>query len=465
MFRWVVTAALVVAVVGCGAFKTRNDEATAKETLAKLQERLSDQRATRDSDREMTDLVGKLADLKHAPAKRAVYDTVFFWFGFDDVMTAHPELFEVKARLENEINKQVADASADLKNVSVTSLVFLDNRSELAADPKVAPKYRAIVHLRTSSLFEANGGDVRKRAEIANKLQIPAENIGMSLGVTANARVVSNVDERLETQPGYFLMWKVCTFLKHSHDENDARFLRWAVANKRLKRGLASELIPELFPPAERPEPAAEARDAEALSVKLFAHYGLAKLEKFDSTHPGSFQDQLDAGVLSKDDGVKIALYRFKEFTLRRNVVFSRRYEFSIHWVDEDGDSRAWAIGFNHLGKLEKADQETDTSDDIAADVQLMWSVNEKGASPQEAIDAASRVFNTVKLEGLPRAKVVELIGNSGLRPKGIYNFPFWPVGKDEVAYRFDTGFYGWQFNLKFDDKGTCESISRKWIH
>jgi hypothetical protein len=259
-------------------------------------------------------------------------------------------------------------------------------------------------------------------------------------------------------------MWKVCEFLRHARDANDDRFLRWAVDNRRLKRGLASELIPELFPPAKRPDPAVRSRDAEALAAKLFAHFGLAKLEKFTDDNPGSFKPLLDSGVLSKEDGAAITLHGFQGFSLGKNLAFSRRYELSLHYK-EDEDSHVTVISFNHLGKVVGEDRETDTSSDVPADVKLMWSVDDKGRSPQKAIEAASRVFNTVKLEGVQRDKVTELVGDASLRPKGIYNRPFWPVGKGETAFRFDTGAYGWQFNLRFDEDGVCKSVTRKWIH
>src|SRR5262249_38448744 len=159
-----------------------------------------------------------------------------------------------------------------LKEVKASSMIFLNNRKELAANPKAEPKYSVLVHIETASEFDFTGGDDRKREQIAAKLKIPAENVGLSWGITKQGRVVSNLDARLGTQPGYFLMWKVCHFLRHARDANDDRFLKWAVANRRLERGLASELIPELFPPEKRPDPAVLSSDAAHLAVKIFAH-------------------------------------------------------------------------------------------------------------------------------------------------------------------------------------------------
>jgi hypothetical protein len=447
-----------------GAVSSQHKDSAGKEALKKLQDHLALKRANRESDRAMTDLVGELAKLKYTPAKREVYATVFYWFGYDDTMTAHPHLFKLKEELEKETTKRALAAAEGLKGVKATTLVFLENRKEVGADPKVEPKYVFLVHIETTSQFDFGGGDEKKREEIAAKLKIPAERVGLSWGITKQFRVVSNLDARLDTQPAYFLMWKVCHFLKHGHDANDDRFLRWAVENKRLKRGLASEIIPELFPPVKRPDPAVHYRDAQDLAVKIFAHYGLEKMQTFTYDKPGTFKPLIDAGVLSKKDVAKIKLHEFESFSFRKNVAFSRRYEFSLHYMIE-GDHHSTSTGFNHLGKIVKDNKETDTSSDIPADVKVMWSVDKKGRSPQEAIEAASRVFNTVKLEGMHRDEIIKLIGDTSLRPKGIYNAPFWPTGKGDMVCRFDTGAYGWQFTLQFDEKGICKTATRKWIH
>jgi hypothetical protein len=445
------------------AVSSQDKDAAGKAVLKKLQDHLALKHPDPESDRAMTDLVGELAKLRYTPAKREVYATVFYWFGYDDTMTAHLHLFKLKEKLEKETAKRTLAAAEGLKDVKATTLVFLENRKEMGADPTVEPTYSFLVHIETASQFDFGSGN-KKREEIAAKLTIPADRVGLSWGITKQGSVVSNLDARLDTQPAYFLMRQVCEFLKHGHDANDDQFLRWAVENKRLKRGLASEIIPELFPPVKRPDPAIHHRDAEYLAVKIFAHYGLGRLQAFTYDKPGTFKPLIDAGVLSKEDAVKIKLHQFESFSFRKNVVFSRRYELSLHYTVE-GDHHSTSTGFNHLGKIVSDNKETDTSSDIAADVKIMWSVDKAGRSPQEAIEAASRVFNTVKLEGMHRHKIIKLIGDTSLRPKGIYNAPFWPAAKGDMVCRFDTGAYGWQFTLQFDEKGICKTVTRKGIH
>ena len=89
---------------------------------------------------------------------------------------------------------------------------------------------------------------------------------------------------------------------------------------------------------------------------------------------------------------------------------------------------------------------------------------NPKG-SADTAINAASRVFNTVELVGKTREEVVALLGDPKASNDSVYNFPFWPAPSGSLVYRFDTGAYGWQFNVRFGWWGTVRAVDRLWIH
>ncbi|HEX4609528.1 MAG TPA: hypothetical protein VH092_15120 [Urbifossiella sp.] len=114
-------------------------------------------------------------------------------------------------------------------------------------------------------------------------------------------------------------------------------------------------------------------------------------------------------------------------------------------------------------------------SDDLASDLKLMWETGpmtwvadhasrSKLASTPEAIHAASRVFNTVELMGKTRTEVATLLGDPKSSSKSIYNFPFWPLPEGAMVYRFDTGAYGWQFNVVLEDDKVIR-VERHWIH
>lgn len=117
-------------------------------------------------------------------------------------------------------------------------------------------------------------------------------------------------------------------------------------------------------------------------------------------------------------------------------------------------------------------------STSLERDIRIMWktqllkgdiesagvSTPTPHASTDAAINAASRVFNTVKLAGLTREEVIAMLGDPRKSNDSIYNFPFYPVPKGSMIYRFDSGAYGWQFDLLFDVDGKVRQVERRWI-
>ncbi|HVW00249.1 MAG TPA: hypothetical protein VHB77_07915 [Planctomycetaceae bacterium] len=116
------------------------------------------------------------------------------------------------------------------------------------------------------------------------------------------------------------------------------------------------------------------------------------------------------------------------------------------------------------------------TSTDMRTDLSLMWETQRlpgthdasHGSHPRSstdrAINAASRVFNTVTLVGEPREEVLVRIGEPKSQSDSIYNFPFYPQPAGTLVYRFDTGSYGWQFNVVFGEDGKVREVERLWI-
>jgi hypothetical protein len=222
-------------------------------------------------------------------------------------------------------------------------------------------------------------------------------------------------------------------------------------------------------PPGE-PAPGGEVRQevkaAWAIAKRLLDHYRPEGLDRFTDDMPGEFEPLVKAGVLTEEDG-RAAAGEYRSFTFRRSAAYSRRYEFTFYYVPGRHAGDALAVELNHQGEPVRGDaSEEDVSTDLAADVNAMWAVDGQGRSPPEAIPVASRVFNTVNLVGLHRDKIAELVGNPRTRrPGGVYNFPFWPSDRGDLVFRFDTGAYGWQFNVKLDAAGVCTAVDRRWIH
>lgn len=116
-------------------------------------------------------------------------------------------------------------------------------------------------------------------------------------------------------------------------------------------------------------------------------------------------------------------------------------------------------------------------SDDLGRDIGLMWETAPLGGTPDpthgpnprsstdRAVNAASRVFNTVELVGRSRAEAMALLGDPKTFSDSIYNFPFRPSPRGSPVYRFDTGAYGRQFNVSVGRSGTVTAVDRHWIH
>jgi len=226
--------------------------------------------------------------------------------------------------------------------------------------------------------------------------------------------------------------------------------------------GFASAVIADVLPPKKRPASVVRQRDAEHLAEKLFSRLGVEKLKKLAGRSPGSFKPLVEAGILSKEDQDKIALHRFDRFSFGRYVLFSRRYILELDGTI-DGKWHGVSVSLNHLGKVVPAHQETDKSTDVAADIKLMW-LKSPFARPPEAIEAASRVFHTVKFEGMRREDVLKLVGDPFLPVTSVEKSRHWNAKTKELGFFFDTGRYGWEFYVRFDDKGVCKSVRRQMI-
>lgn len=136
-----------------------------------------------------------------------------------------------------------------------------------------------------------------------------------------------------------------------------------------------------------------------------------------------------------------------------------------------------WRVGGDYWTEPDPARVDaSEKSSDVAGDIRLMWETKKLGGTPDpshgpnprsstdRAINAASRVFNTVELAGKTREEVVALLGDPKTASDSIYNFPFYPAPEKALVYRFDSGAYGWQFNVIFGDDGKVREVKCDWI-
>jgi hypothetical protein len=110
---------------------------------------------------------------------------------------------------------------------------------------------------------------------------------------------------------------------------------------------------------------------------------------------------------------------------------------------------------------------------DLASDLKVMWETRRidgggtgvpaehRFASTNRAINAASRVFNTINFQGMTREDVIRRIGDPRTSSNSIYNFPFAKADAGDLVYRFDSGAGGWQFNIHFDGEGKVRAVER----
>ncbi|MBD3675884.1 MAG: hypothetical protein HUJ26_20440 [Planctomycetaceae bacterium] len=109
------------------------------------------------------------------------------------------------------------------------------------------------------------------------------------------------------------------------------------------------------------------------------------------------------------------------------------------------------------------------TSCSKTEDRELMWETRKysdgKIASTHEAQEAAERYFKRTDLIGRNKEEVFELVGHPQKSNDSVYNFPFYPPEEENViVYRFDTGNYGWQFNIILDDNDTVTKVVKLGI-
>ena len=121
----------------------------------------------------------------------------------------------------------------------------------------------------------------------------------------------------------------------------------------------------------------------------------------------------------------------------------------------------------------EALDKNVSASTDLQRDCELMWQTValEVGfrVSPTSSINAASRVFAYVEplIIGKPMYMVEELLCCPRERVHYIYQVSFFPPLDNEQVrvFRFDCGYFGWQFDLLLDELNCVSKVRGRWIH
>ena len=112
--------------------------------------------------------------------------------------------------------------------------------------------------------------------------------------------------------------------------------------------------------------------------------------------------------------------------------------------------------------------QKTDEAK-LVEDIKLMWQTSKGplrsgGSSTPEAVKAAKRVFEKVDLIGMTRSEVVGKLGDPQKADGYYFKHSVHEVEAGTLFYRFDTGIYGWQFDILFDNQGKVRGVKRRMI-
>ncbi|MCP4347820.1 MAG: hypothetical protein GY795_20145 [Desulfobacterales bacterium] len=164
-----------------------------------------------------------------------------------------------------------------------------------------------------------------------------------------------------------------------------------------------------------------------------------------------AFEELLKKRIIDERTYEDIKNLRIESYSLKRE---DGAYDIFMFWIHYPGRSVGFEINLTPEPEFDTSLEDPEKkSSDLKADKRLMWETvplrrNEGMASSRGAVWAASRVFNSLELIGLSEQEVIKEIGDPKTSSDSIYNFPFWQVPGNSIVYRFDTGSYGWQFNL-----------------
>ena len=105
----------------------------------------------------------------------------------------------------------------------------------------------------------------------------------------------------------------------------------------------------------------------------------------------------------------------------------------------------------------------------LEEDIKLMWQTYKRpdgsgGASTDEAVEAARRVFTKINLIGMTRSEVVKKLGDPQKAEGAYLRHPAHRMDGAGLIYVFATGIFGWQAGVFFDDRGKVREVRNRII-
>ncbi|MFC7000050.1 HEAT repeat domain-containing protein [Rufibacter roseus] len=165
-------------------------------------------------------------DLKSTEARPLIYKSLFKWFGFNYDFALHPELFEIKRKIENSISQKAQAILSGNGVEEIQTIVFINNTEEFGKN--FSPSYYPIILIkldRTELNPEGNNEiwAVLKNVQekLSKELTIPMEQISSKSG-----SYIHNLDDRFEGQIDWSPMNMFYQYAKELPNENDLLFLK-----------------------------------------------------------------------------------------------------------------------------------------------------------------------------------------------------------------------------------------------
>lgn len=219
------------------------DDATAAQLTAYL-EKVNVKKVAESHDQSFAqELIGALAALRYRPARSAVEQSFFYWFGVDSAFAAKPELLKTKEQLEHEIERDAEKCLGDFRGVSAHALVFLENRTALVNGSETEARYRFVllVNVRSPEHPELKAESLRDRLVKAFGTRdgtIGVMRLSGHIGMPSGGN-----DARVEGRFDSHYVWRYGQYVEAVHEPADVPFVKFLLESGLAKRWDAEDEV------------------------------------------------------------------------------------------------------------------------------------------------------------------------------------------------------------------------------
>lgn len=182
----------------------------------------------------ISEYIETFKELRYAEARRLIYKSLFYWFGYDEEFGKHPQLVSIKTALQDSINQRAAVILKEHDIEEVQSLVHITNAKDVVNG--VTPDFEFIVQVELANdvkkrwashkdIFSDSKGVFellkKVRQEVSDGLALPLEKVSAKAGM-----YVDNTDDRFDVDIDFSPMNKFYQYAKQLPNQNDLLFLK-----------------------------------------------------------------------------------------------------------------------------------------------------------------------------------------------------------------------------------------------